>query len=163
MDDLKKICNLLNLSDYQTNIVEMLSEQKSLSKSKKNLLRIFFHIQPNADFVDAEINQLVAFGLVKLFGSSPNIRISLIRSFWEIEFTDIQAIAKLALGTMQAPSILNFDQLVNKIKHNLNKYKLTSVFVELKNVKVVATCIFISSKNWGIVDNKVVRVKQVKN
>ena len=70
MDDLEKICDLLRLSDCQIGIVELLSVQKSLSKSKKNLMRDLFYIQPSVDFVDAEINQLIAFGLLKLAGNS---------------------------------------------------------------------------------------------
>ena len=94
MDELKKICDLLSLSDCQIGIVELLSVQKSLSKSKKNLMRDLFYIQPSVDFVDAEINQLIAFGLLKLIGNNANIRVSLIRSFWVIALSDIQAVAK---------------------------------------------------------------------
>ena len=163
MDELKKICDLLSLSDCQIGIVELLSVQKSLSKSKKNLMRDLFYIQPSVDFVDAEINQLIAFGLLKLIGNNANIRVSLIRSFWVIALSDIQAVAKLTLETLPVSSNLDFDQLVNKIKRNLNKYKLTSNFIAAKSAKVVVTCILISTKKWGIVDNKVVRAELVKD
>ena len=162
MDELKKICDLLSLSDCQIGIVELLSVQKSLSKSKKNLMRDLFYIQPSVDFVDAEINQLIAFGLLKLIGNNANIRVSLIRSFWVIALSDIQAVAKLTLETLPVSSNLDFDQLVNKIKRNLNKYKLTSNFIAAKSAKVVVMCILISTKKWGIVHNKVVRAELVK-
>lgn len=162
MNDLENICDLLGLSDCQINIVEILSTQKSLSKSKKNLLRDLFYIQPNADFVDAEINQLVAFGLLKLVGNNANIRVGLIRSFWEIELSDIEVVVKLTLEILLTLSDLDFDKLVNKIRHNLNKYKLTSNLIAAKSVKAVITCILISTKKWGIVDRKVVRAEPLK-
>ena len=162
MNDLENICDLLGLSDCQINIVEILSTQKSLSKSKKNLLRDLFYIQPNADFVDAEINQLIAFGLLKLVGKSANIRVGLIRSFWEIELSDVEVIVKLTLEILLTLSDLDFDKLVNKIRHNLNKYKLTSNLIAAKSVKAVITCILISTKKWGIVDTKVVRAEPLK-
>ena len=162
MNDLENICDLLGLSDCQINIVEILSTQKSLSKSKKNLLRDLFYIYPNADFVDAEINQLIAFGLLKLVGKSANIRVGLIRSFWEIELSDVEVIVKLTLEILLTLSDLDFDKLVNKIRHNLNKYKLTSNLIAAKSVKAVITCILISTKKWGIVDTKVVRAEPLK-
>lgn len=162
MNDLENICDLLGLSDCQINIVEILSTQKSLSKSKKNLLRDLFYIQPNADFVDAEINQLIAFGLLKLVGKYANIRVGLIRSFWEIELSDVEVIVKLTLEILLTLSDLDFDKLVNKIRHNLNKYKLTSNLIAAKSVKAVITCILISTKKWGIVDTKVVRAEPLK-
>ena len=162
MDELEKICDLLCLSDCQIGIVELLSVQKSLSKSKKNLMRDLFDIQPDVDFVEAEINQLIAFGLLKFSGNGASIRVGLIRSFWGIGLSDIQAVAKLTLEILPVSYNHDFDQLVNKIKRNLNKYKLISNFIVAKSVKVVVTCILISTKKWGIVDNKVVRAELVK-
>ena len=162
MDELEKICDLLCLSDCQIGIVELLSVQKSLSKSKKNLMRDLFDIQPDVDFVEAEINQLIAFGLLKFSGNGASIRVGLIRSFWGIGLSDIQSVAKLTLEILPVSYNHDFDQLVNKIKRNLNKYKLISNFIVAKSVKVVVTCILISTKKWGIVDNKVVRAELVK-
>lgn len=162
VQNLSRISTALELTEtVQQRVIIILTNMASFSKSKNELLKELYLHCYDVDSIQPEINQMLAFGLIKEINTNRKVRLSLARDLWKLKPHTVEAIVKTIKAIANKNHDYDFIKIVKEVKKNLVRYKLIDDAIDNKTLKIITTCSLLKSDDWGFVDNTVIRIQKL--
>lgn len=118
IQNVNRIASSLELTeDIQRRIIISLVQLASFSKSKNLLLKELYSYGCDADSIEPEINQMLAFSLLKESTLNCKVRLTLVRDLWKLKSDNVEAIVKAIKSIVNKNYELDFPQYRGKSKY----------------------------------------------